>query len=266
MQLGRYGKNAGSNDLEHLAGGQDLGRSKTTKPTSPTAISQARRRGRRDTGKMKRYWGAYGQSPTSSMGNYDPKAPPAQQFRNPVHCVERSNDVSVYVCDRQGDRVRYSVRTASSVKEGFYAKENARLGFGLGQSRSRGSRARFMFLARPEREVASYSRDAGGDFELRRRRRQPGQFYGVHSIASDSKGNLYTTETYEGSACRSIVYKGIGAVGQATGVLWPVETKMHRSLAGAVLLFVRWRAGADFPVENRSASSCPFLRAEAPTH
>jgi hypothetical protein len=28
--------------------------------------------------------------------------------------------------------------------------------------------------------------------------RQPGQFYGVHSIATDSKGNLYTTETYEG--------------------------------------------------------------------
>ena len=28
--------------------------------------------------------------------------------------------------------------------------------------------------------------------------RQPGQFYGVHSIAIDSRGNLYTTETWEG--------------------------------------------------------------------
>ena len=28
--------------------------------------------------------------------------------------------------------------------------------------------------------------------------RQPGLFYGVHSLAVDSKGNLYTTETYEG--------------------------------------------------------------------
>ena len=24
--------------------------------------------------------------------------------------------------------------------------------------------------------------------------RQPGQFYGVHSIATDSKGNIYTTQ------------------------------------------------------------------------
>src|SRR5207237_657860 len=28
--------------------------------------------------------------------------------------------------------------------------------------------------------------------------RQPGQFFGTHSIATDSKGNIYTTETYEG--------------------------------------------------------------------
>ena len=28
--------------------------------------------------------------------------------------------------------------------------------------------------------------------------RQPGQFFAVHSIATDSKGNIYTTETYEG--------------------------------------------------------------------
>ena len=38
--------------------------------------------------------------------------------------------------------------------------------------------------------------------------RQPGQFYAVHSIAVDSKGNLYTTETYEGKRCRSSSTKG----------------------------------------------------------
>ena len=54
-----------------------------------------------DIGKMKRYWGAYGNRPDdTSLGPYDPSAPPAQQFRNPVHCVERSNDGLVYVCDR----------------------------------------------------------------------------------------------------------------------------------------------------------------------
>jgi hypothetical protein len=52
--------------------------------------------------------------------------------------------------------------------------------------------------------------------------RQPGQFYGVHSIAADSKGNLYTTETYEGKRVQRFVYKGMGTVvASAQGVVWP---------------------------------------------
>jgi NHL repeat len=49
-------------------------------------------------------------------------------------------------------------------------------------------------------ELASFGR--GG--------RQPGQFYGVHSIAVDSKGNIYTTETYEGKRIQKFVFKGVG--------------------------------------------------------
>jgi hypothetical protein len=51
--------------------------------------------------------------------------------------------------------------------------------------------------------------------------RQPGQFYGVHSIAIDSKGNLYTTETYEGKRLQKFVYKGMASVKEAQGVVWP---------------------------------------------
>ena len=46
--------------------------------------------------------------------------------------------------------------------------------------------------------------------------RQPGQFYGVHSIATDSKGNIYTTETYEGKRMQKFVYKGLGPVTKET--------------------------------------------------
>ena len=38
--------------------------------------------------------------------------------------------------------------------------------------------------------------------------RQPGQFFGVHSIASDSKGNLYTTETWEGKRIQKFTGAG----------------------------------------------------------
>jgi hypothetical protein len=51
--------------------------------------------------------------------------------------------------------------------------------------------------------------------------RQPGSFYGVHSIATDSKGNVYTTETYEGKRVQRFIYKGVGAVSDNQGVLWP---------------------------------------------
>ena len=54
--------------------------------------------------------------------------------------------------------------------------------------------------------------------------RQPGQFYGVHSIAMDSRGNLYTTETYEGKRIQKFNYKGIRTVSRGyQGVPWPAR-------------------------------------------
>jgi len=39
--------------------------------------------------------------------------------------------------------------------------------------------------------------------------RGPGQFYAVHSIVTDTKGNIYTTETYRGQRVQKFVYKGM---------------------------------------------------------
>jgi DNA-binding beta-propeller fold protein YncE len=51
--------------------------------------------------------------------------------------------------------------------------------------------------------------------------RQPGQFFAVHSIATDSRGNIYTTETYEGKRVQKFVFKGVGSVPRRQGVVWP---------------------------------------------
>jgi hypothetical protein len=53
--------------------------------------------------------------------------------------------------------------------------------------------------------------------------RQPGQFYAVHSVAVDSKGNLYTTETYEGRRLQRFMLKGTKKVPRGTdqGTVWP---------------------------------------------
>ena len=59
------------------------------------------------TGKLKRYWGAYGGKPDDTrLPPYDPSAPPDKQFRNPVHCAEPTLDGLVYVCDRPNDRIQ----------------------------------------------------------------------------------------------------------------------------------------------------------------
>ena len=55
--------------------------------------------------------------------------------------------------------------------------------------------------------------------------RQPGQFYGVHSIAIDSTGNLYTTETWEGKRIQKFVYMGMADVPrEPQGTVWPTNS------------------------------------------
>jgi DNA-binding beta-propeller fold protein YncE len=227
MQVGHMGKNAGSNDRENF---WRVAKIWVDPKTNEAYIADGYGNKRvavidADTGKMKRYWGAYGNKPDDAdLGKYDPKAPPPQQFRNPVHCVERSNDGLVYVCDRQADRVQVFQPDGKFVKEAFYAKETLGSGSVWDITFSKDPQQRFMFLADGQNEkVRIILRETleeltnfgdGG--------RQPGQFYGVHSIATDSKGNLYTTETYEGKRVQKFVYKGIGTVvAGSQGVLWP---------------------------------------------
>jgi hypothetical protein len=48
----------------------------------------------------------------------------------------------------------------------------------------------------------------------------------MHSIATDSKGNLYTTETYQGRRVQKFVYKGLAPVTKKDqGTVWPTGGK-----------------------------------------
>lgn len=52
--------------------------------------------------------------------------------------------------------------------------------------------------------------------------RAPGQFFGIHNLATDSQGNLYTAETYTGARVQRFMYKGLGPVTKVNqGVVWP---------------------------------------------
>src|SRR5262247_3007557 len=78
-----------------------------------------------DTGKLKRYWGAYGNKPDDTdLGPYKPDAKPVQQFRTPVHCADLSKDGLVYVCDRRNNRIQVFKKDGAFVKEAFFAKKS----------------------------------------------------------------------------------------------------------------------------------------------
>jgi hypothetical protein len=176
------------------------------------------------TGKLKRYWGAYGNKPDdANIGRYDPDAPLAQQFRNPIHCAEPTNDGLVYVCDRPNDRIQVFRKNGTFVKEVRIAPRTRGDGSVWDIAFSRDPAQRWLFLAdgkneriyvmdRQSLEIVTTFGDGG---------RQPGQFFAVHSLATDSKGNLFTTETYEGKRLQRFVYKGVGPVAKNQGVPWP---------------------------------------------
>ena len=224
LQIGRSGMSTGSNDTENL-------KQPTTMTVDPVAneVYVADGYGNRrvivfdaDTGEYKRHWGAYGNRPddadpyNASSGtvgpDYDPDKPPSRQFSRAVHGVTISDDRLVYVADRVNNRVQVFEPDGTFVQEAFVDKRTGGFGsvFELAFSKDRGQQ--FLYnpngmnqsvdiLLRDSLEVVARFGQGG---------RYPGQFYAVHSIAVDSRGNIYTGETLEGKRLQRFVYQGIG--------------------------------------------------------
>jgi DNA-binding beta-propeller fold protein YncE len=162
------------------------------------------------TGAYKRHWGAYGKVPPEEKeikshepgqpSGYDPKAPPFGMFRNPVHCVKLSKDGLVYVCDRVNDRMQVFRKDGTFVREWIFLKDTL------------GSGSVWDMYLWPDREQTYFINVDGANNEFRvvrradgevvgtygRYGRNAGQFYGVHNVAIDSRGNVFTSEVFEG--------------------------------------------------------------------
>jgi DNA-binding beta-propeller fold protein YncE len=227
MQIGKPGQSKGSNDTQNL---RLPAKTFVDKVANEVYVADGYGNHRvivydADTGAYKRHWGAYGKKPEDmNLGNYDPNAPPAQQFRNPVHCAELTNDRLLYVCDRVNDRIQVFKPDGTFVKETFIHKETRGSGSVWDIAFSRDAQQKYLYLAdgendrvhildRQSLEVLTSFGEGG---------RQPSMFYGVHSIATDSKGNIYTTETYRGQRVQKFAYKGLGPVTKKDqGPVWP---------------------------------------------
>jgi hypothetical protein len=227
MQIGKPGASKGSNDVENLKGPAKM---YVDPKTNELYVADGYGNHRvivfdAETGKYKRHWGAYGKKPDDTpLTPYDPNGPPAQQFRNPVHCAELSNDGLLYVCDRPNDRIQVFKPDGTFVKEVFVAKNTLGDGSTWDIAFSKDPQQKYIYLAdgsnekvyiiqRESMEILTSFGDGG---------RQPGEFYAVHSIATDSKGNIFTTETYRGQRLQKFQYKGLAAVTKKDqGVVWP---------------------------------------------
>jgi DNA-binding beta-propeller fold protein YncE len=178
-----------------------------------------------DTGKLKRYWGGYGEKPHDQpLTPYNPDSALIRSFRTPVHCADPSVDGLVYVCDRPNNRIQVFQKNGTFVKEVRIAPRTLGDGAVWDVAFSRDPQQKYLYLAdgknervyvmdRQSLQILTQFGDGG---------RQPGQFFAVHSIVTDSKGNIYTTETYEGRRLQKFRYKGLGPVTKMNqGVVWP---------------------------------------------
>ena len=175
-------------------------------------------------GKFKKYWGAYGSKPEDGAVAYKPGEPLPKQFRGPVHCAQPSNDGLLYVCDRGSDRIQVFKRDGTYVNEVVVAPKTLAQGSTWDIAFSRDKDQKYMYLVdgqnmkvyvmdRQSLQVL-YSFGDGG--------RQPGLWYAPHSIMTDSKGNIYTTETYDGKRIQKFVYQGINPIPkESQGAPWP---------------------------------------------
>jgi hypothetical protein len=226
FQIGKHGVHNGSNDIENL-----WQPTKIWEDVSANEVYIGDGYGNRrvivfdsNTGKYKRHWGAYGNKPSDEkMPPYSPQAGPSKQF-NTVHCAIVSNDGLVYVCDRVNDRIQVFRRDGTFVREAAIDANTFRSGSVWDMTFSRDPQQTYIYMAngvnekihillRSTLEVLTSFGDGG---------RHPGQFFGVHNLDTDSKGNLYATETYNGARVQRFLFKGVRPVTKADqGVPWP---------------------------------------------
>jgi hypothetical protein len=181
-----------------------------------------------DTGAFKRMWGAFGKEPSDAKA-VKPKVPEASriparedtgpgpdQFEPPVHAARVSNDDLVYVSDRGGKRVQVFTLEGKFVAQAFIDRWCEAPHCGNGQTVastafSHDREQRFLYVA---------SRSPARIWVLDRRTLQPldsfgrpgiapGEFYVLHHMNTDSKGNLYTTEVQDGKRAQKFVFTGL---------------------------------------------------------
>ena len=157
-----------------------------------------------DTLQFKRGWGAYGHALAEMSSNdadraYTPGGPMPKEFRGHL-TLNVSNDGLVYAADRNANRIQVTTKQGKFVKEFILAPTTGVGGSTGGVMFSPDKQQRLLyisdltnnhiwFLNREDGKVVGRMGSMGEN---------GGQFFGLHMIAVDSKGIIYTGEVFAG--------------------------------------------------------------------
>jgi DNA-binding beta-propeller fold protein YncE len=178
-----------------------------------------------NTGAFKRYFGAFGNAPqcdaTAEEGDggggrgaapaLETTGPGPKQFAS-VHGIELSNDGLVYVADRGNRRIQIFDLSGNYIDQVFINRAGPNAQSAAGLAFSTDPDQKFMYVADYGNShiVVVDRKSLKVLYQFGVRSAKPGDFQGIHNIAVDSKGNLYTAEVAPGARAQRFVFKGLG--------------------------------------------------------
>lgn len=157
-----------------------------------------------DTLKFKRGWGAYGHKLSEITTDdkdraYTPGGPEPKEFRGHL-TLNISHDGLVYAADRMANRIQVTTKEGRYLKEFVIAPHTGVGGSTGGVMFSPDKAQKFLYISDlTNNHIYFLNREDGKILgQMGSMGENGGQFYGLHMIAVDSKGNIYTGEVFAG--------------------------------------------------------------------
>lgn len=163
---------------------------------------------------FKRGWGAYGK-PLSQVSideadrAYTPGGPMPKEFRGHL-TLNVSNDGLVYAADRNANRIHVTTKDGKFLKEFIIAPTTGVGGSTGGVAFSPDKEQRYLFISDLTNNKIWFLNRQDGKVvgEMGGMGDNGGLWYGLHMIAVDSKGNIYTGEVFAGERVQRFVPAG----------------------------------------------------------
>ncbi len=164
-----------------------------------------------DTLAFKRGWGAYGKPLSEISTNdadraYTPGGPMPKEFKGHL-TLNISNDGLVYAADRNANRIQVTTRQGKFLKEFILAPNTGEGGSTGGVAFSPDKAQRFLYISDLTNNCIWFLNREDGKVigKLGSAGQNGGQFFGLHMIAVDSKGDIYTGEVQNGERVQRFV-------------------------------------------------------------